>query len=314
VGASLPVLCLLLGTLAGAAHSGETFTASLLVMAFLGAIGMLSAQLGLWATLGYAIGDLVLNERSGAGPLRGAALLVSYGLLALLTVYLPLLTGAARLSARRVNERGNPSTTLELLAAVATAGAGALLWSQALQALIRPGNDPAPLRDRWGVLVAVLVVMAALRVWGEHSARGGPVKAHVAEVRAALGQRARSPSTAWPEPMRIGAEALLLTLFVSGLIASLPQAVLALGFFAVLLRARMILTLRRPHAPQPVAARAGVLVRAGVAAVVGYTLTWLLLTAAGGPWPVLAGLCLTVGLVSLAIVGPQSARGAEAWR
>lgn len=316
VGAGLPVLCLLLGLLAGAVHEGETFTGSLLVLGFLGVAGMLSAHLGLWATLGYAVGDLVLHDHAITGPLGWTALLVSYGLLALLTVYLPLLVGAARLFVRRVDERGNPPMLLELLAAVGTAGVGMFVWSQALRALIRPvfawqglpdavaADAVATLRDRWQVLVGMLMVAAALRVWREHSGRGEVVATHVADVKTQLAQRARSPLGPWPRPVTIGAGAALLTLVVAGLIASPLQTPLVLAFFAALLYGRSRLAETRWP---PSVTRVPVPLRAVVALAIGYGMSWLLMRA-GGSWPTLAAACLTVALVSLAVVQPRGAQ------
>jgi hypothetical protein len=312
VGAGMPVLCLLFGMLAGARHEGETYTASLLIMGFLGAVGMLSAHLGLWGTLGYAVGDLVLRDRAISQPQGLLALLLSYGLLALLTVYLPLLTGGARLVSRNVNPRGNPPMTLELLTAAAVTGGGVFVWSQALRVLIRPVfawqdvqaglEEVAPLRDRWQVLVGILAVTAALRVWREHSARGELVKAHVAEVRAALAQRPHSRLMPWPRPVAIGAGAALLTLVVAGLISSPAQALLVLAFFAVLLQSRgRFAEMRWP----PSVTRVPTLARVLLAMAVGYGMSWVLLGVGDGSWPALVGACLTAALVSLAAVQPR---------
>jgi hypothetical protein len=312
VASGMPVLCLLFGMLAGTRHQGETYTASLLVMGFLGAAGMLSAHLGLWGTLGYAVGDLVIRDRVITQPQGLLALLLSYGLLALLTVYLPLLTGEARLSSRNVNPRGNPPMTLELLTAAVVAGSGVFVWSQALRVLILPVfawqgvqarfEEIAPLRDRWQVLVGILAVTAALRVWREHSGRGEMVKVHVAEVRAALAQRTHGPLMPWPRLVAIGMGAALLTLTMAGLISSPAQALLVLAFFAALLQSRGALA--EIHWPLSVA-RVPTFARVVLAVAVGYGVSWVLLGAGDGSWPALVGACLTAALILLAAVQPR---------
>ncbi|MGH8907551.1 MAG: hypothetical protein ACRD0K_13745 [Egibacteraceae bacterium] len=318
-GAGLPVLCLLLGLLAGAAHAGETFTGSLLVLGFLGVAGMLSAHLGLWSTLGYAVGDLTIHDHTITGPQGWVALLASYGLLALLTVYLPLLVGTVRLAIRRVDVKGNPPILLELLAAALAAGAGMFIWSQALRVLILPvftwqglqnaDADAAvlTLRDRWPVLVGILMIAAALRVWRETTSRGELVATHVAELRTEFAKRAPRPVRSWPRPVTTGAGAALLTLVVAGLIASPIQALLVLAFFAALLynRDRPIIPL---WSPTPTGMPG--FLRPVLAMTAGYGISWLLMRAASGPWPAvswpaLAGACLTVALVSLAAVQPR---------
>ncbi|MGH8931135.1 MAG: hypothetical protein ACRDZO_11065, partial [Egibacteraceae bacterium] len=309
LGAGAPVLTALLGLLGGALHSGQTFATSLLVMGFLGVAAMMSAHLGLLGTIGYVIGDLVIRERAQSGLQESVALLFSYALLALLTVYLPLLVGTVRLAARTAYKRGDLPLWLEIVAAVVVAATGAFAWAQALRVLIRPAfawqgaqvsaSDLGPLTGGWSILVAVTAGAAALRVWREHKGRGGVVAAHVKEVRSALRPRTRRVTSARPvqQPLAIGATAALLTVLVAGLIDGIAQGVVVFMFFAAMLwgRARLAGTPAPGSGP-----RVSVLARGAVAVVAGYGLSALLLTVPNGSWPALAGTCLTAALVVLA--------------
>jgi hypothetical protein len=308
-----PIVATLLGLLAGTRHQGEAFTGSLLTMCVLATIGLLSAQLGFWATAGYVVGDLLLRQ-GGAGGLGGiAARVVAAALLLMLTVYVPLLVGAARLRSRRLDERGRPPLITEALTAAVTAAAAVTVWAVATRVLIRPvyawqsiapsAAELVPLSQRWEVLVAVAAVAAAFRVWREEAGRGDMVQMHVAELRVDLARVRRrwvtrqSPGRpAWPA--RLAARAGMLTVLVAGLASNLFQALLAFVFWAWLLEARRRLALLAW--PLPVL-RTPPLVRLAVALALGYGLSGLLLAVTNGLGPVLASTCLTAALVTLVI-------------
>ena len=302
-----PIVAALAGTVAGARHLGQAFTASLLTMAVLGVLGILSAHLGLWTVAGYVFGDLVIHDRAVAGLGALGALVVAAILLGLLTVYIPLLVGAARLAARRIDERGRPPVILEALVAALTTAVAATAWALAARVLVRPvyawqGLEPgptelAPLLARWEVLVGVLALAAAFRVWREDAARGEIVRAHVATLRRDLAGASRPAGRPWPEPARLVAGAAALTVVVAGLVGGAVQAMLTLAFFAGLLWARG----RLATAWWPLQLlRVPALVRGAAALSVGFGLSGLILYVSNGLGAALLSTCLITTLVTLA--------------
>jgi hypothetical protein len=311
VGALGPIVATVLGLIAGTRHQGQAFTASLITMAVLATVGMMSAQLGVWATAGYLLGDVLLRDRPGLGFSGLAALLVAGVLLTLLTVYVPLLVGAARLAVRRVDERGQPPAVLEALTGAAAAAAAVAVWAVATRVLIRPvyawqGVAPtvaelAPLSQRWLVLVGVAALAAAFRVWREEVARGEMVRLHVAEMRVDLSRiaRRREVRRHWTpgRPVRVAALAALLMVVVAGLVGSVVQALLAFVFLAAVIEARH----RMAGLAWPVGLlRTPAWLRAGVVLAVGYGLAGLILAVTNGVAPALASTCLIVAMVTLA--------------
>jgi hypothetical protein len=101
VAAIAPPLALLLGLLLGWLHfaPGETFTFSILVMALMLLVSNFSAALGAWLWLGYVVGDFFLFRRNiySYSVLEQfvhvrVPLLIAYVLLAMLLVFIPLLS------------------------------------------------------------------------------------------------------------------------------------------------------------------------------------------------------------------------------
>lgn len=187
-----PTASLALGVLIGALQNGPTYTASFVVMATLLSLGMMSVQLGAWGVAGYAFGDLWL--RPHPSPLLDAlpALVVvhvpqllSYALLALLVVGVPVLVRAAGSAAsmsaavpRRLRETAGSAV------AALSAGFLTITWAQAVAVLIRPvftwpGGQPAAtdivwLQQRAWATALLAVALSLARDEVERRAVGGP--------------------------------------------------------------------------------------------------------------------------------------------
>ncbi|HYL70653.1 MAG TPA: hypothetical protein VEY89_05055, partial [Candidatus Dormibacteraeota bacterium] len=146
VAALAPLLALVVGFLVGWRHplATDLFTTSVAVMVLALLVGTLSAAVGAWLVIGYAVGDVVLGVRDtvflGTFTNSGktwAALILCDLVFALLVVLIPL---TARALAGEVGmrwfARSGPAPVVAL-----TAVASALLvfaWTQAALVLTRP--------------------------------------------------------------------------------------------------------------------------------------------------------------------------------
>lgn len=261
VAAAATPLVVLIGLLLGARHPGETFTYSIGVMALLIGAGLFSAQLGVAAVVGYAIGDLLYHghpslwvavQRSAVQTLLRVhlPLLISYAVLAVVCVNVPLIGASVRLQVRSVRLlRTLPwvGRILEGVVYVALIGVLVYAWANAAPVLIRPvytwqgGQPPVaairPLQTQGQLLAVTAAAVAAARVVLEELALHPRVVALALPLSIALPLAVRRrPRTAGVLATLAGAFGL--TLLLAGLIGSLTEGALVLLFFVLLLWAR----------------------------------------------------------------------------
>ncbi|MCC2313353.1 hypothetical protein [Cellulomonas xiejunii] len=302
------------------------YTSHLLVVGVVGLLGTVGAALGLWATVGLGVGLLLVGD-DVAPWLSGVAWvfqgllpqLLSWVVLGLLAVLVPLTTQAARAAVRasaRVPVRLRAPG--ELAAAGLTAAFATAVWSSAAPLLIRPlfvwaGSSPtveaiAPLQER-GVWLAIVLGLAAVgRVLLDRRALVGPTARLSQVLGAGLAQQSR---TVLSGRTRAVLGAVGLTFLLSGLIGNALEAVVVLVFFAGLLLLRDRLS---AHPPAVVAQvlRVPRAVRVGVGLLLGFLATRGVL---GFFWvrtqtflPVLVAACVGAALVTL--LGMRAGRDA----
>jgi hypothetical protein len=282
--AGAPPLALLVGVLLGAVHPGPVYATSLLVVLILAAVAGLGAALGLYALVGYALGDLVLHQTAGYPYGGGApfadrllrtdlARLDTHLVLASLVVVAPLVATALRQRGQRLVRPGTKRLVIGFaLAAVAQAGL-AYLWGQAAALLIRPvwsfwgaPTDSGAIDNlqRHGVWIA-LVTLAA--VAGRGVLTGLAARHPVAAPRSPW-VRFRTP-VAPPWPVAAVLRAAACTLLLAGLIGSPLGAALVFALFAGVdvLRYRVVPVLR--SYPRLVA-RVPVVLRVAACCLLGY--------------------------------------------
>lgn len=198
-----PPASLALGVI-GARQAGATYTASFVVMATLLSLGLMSVQLGVWGTAGYALGDFWLRAHPSSALDGLSALLVirvplllSYALLALLVVGFPVVVraaGSAGSSSTVVPQRLHEAAGSA--AAALSAGFLVITWAQAVAVLIRPvftwpGGQPAAtdivwLQQRGWVLGLLAVALSLARGEVERRAVRGLVGTLAARLGVAL--------------------------------------------------------------------------------------------------------------------------------
>jgi len=315
------------GLFAGAVHEERTYTYSMLIMILFGVIGQGGASLGLWATAGYAVGDLILNDaaRRDDGIITGVIpSLLSYVLLGLLTVLLPVTVLGVRLAV--LNLRSLPRRLLPLLepvAAAVTAGFGAYVWAKTVPLLIRPvftwpGGVPdvgaiRPLQGFAWILVAFVAAAAVGRVFVERTALVGKTATFSQILWAGLrAQLAKGPRTGVSGLVMVGAGAVGTTWLLSGLIGNYFEAFIVLLFFGALLFVRFFLvTVGAPAVG--LLARVPLLIRFLVGLGLGYGVARIVI---GIFWesttsflPVLVSACVAVAVMTLlTLPAPASAQ------
>jgi hypothetical protein len=229
--------------------SGETFTFSILVMAFMLCAGALGAALGSWLCLGYAVGDFFLFRHCmiGVAPfwqapmsvfLRvGMPAILLYLLLANLIVAMPLLSQAMRLQVRPLIYR-LPLVGRMLAEALLLAFMQALIvygWVQVVPPLIRPvytwtGNVPptgamVPLQSHGLLLVWLASGLGALRVYMEYKALRSPsVVARVRDFATCLAALGPVRRLRLPPLITSIFRAALISFVLAGLLTSWAEA------------------------------------------------------------------------------------------
>jgi hypothetical protein len=256
------------GFVVGARHPGfvDVFTESLWLLVGLAFLGAVSGTIGLYFTLGFAAGDLILGEHplwpefltaDGIEPVaKYGSWLLSYALMALLVVGVPIaaksLAGEFSLPVR-VGRAARGA-----VAVVSVVGITTLLvyvWTQSAPLLVRPvfvwadrlPTVPAiaPLQEHTlpivgagaaGALLRVAILLA-LAGRASASARGGhaPAGARLLalERRFATAHPVRPLLSRVPLLLRIAGRSLLLTALLSGVLADYSQAAIALGVLFV---------------------------------------------------------------------------------
>ncbi|MBV9525338.1 MAG: hypothetical protein JOZ46_05935 [Candidatus Dormibacteraeota bacterium] len=248
VAALAPLLALLLGFIAGWRHplAVDLFTTSVAVMVLALVVGTLSAAVGAWLVIGYAVGDIVLGLRDavflGGFTNSGktwAALILCDIVFALLVVLIPL---TARVLANEVGARWLAARGQAPVVAIAAVASGLLVfaWTQAALVLTRPyftWHGLAPnqasidaLHTAAWALPLVAAGAALLREWLEqrYAARMPP--------RPPLPAAARSHRAA--QPLGIALRVLLAVFILAGLMDTWVDAVIVAVAMAVLLALR----------------------------------------------------------------------------
>jgi hypothetical protein len=231
-----PPIAVLYGVALSQTRSPEqlTYTYSLLALVPVVVLASLGAALGLLATLGYAVCDFLLFDHPSQLATLRPALLVSYLLLAVLTVLTPLAAGLVRRRTLPHPERlGVPGHLLDVALAALILGGLVFLWTESSAVLIRPifvwteagtpTDDAIHPLQQFGVVLALVAAGAgALRV--ELETRAGP------EAAVAVGQGLRQlPARRLPAPVSAAIDGLLLTFLVGGLLDSWLEVPLVLA-------------------------------------------------------------------------------------
>jgi hypothetical protein len=260
VGLLAPVGAFLLGLIFGVFHPGfeAIFTESLLLLLLITVVGTLSGAVGLYLTLGFALGDLALGDHPlwryaelADAPAQYGSLLLSYLLLAMLAVGVPI---AAKSFAA---EFMLPVAAPRALRAIVGLGAmifinGLLVyvWLQSAPLLVRPvflwaGQTPtvpaiAPMQEDWPLIVAISILAAIGRAVAQLLLA---VKIGQPDRMTQLEERFRTAApivpllSRLPLALRLVMRAAMLTLVLAGLYAALWQALLS---FVVLLGAQFL--------------------------------------------------------------------------
>ncbi|HEU0128275.1 MAG TPA: hypothetical protein VFQ48_06685 [Pseudonocardiaceae bacterium] len=274
IGAVSVPAALVFGMIVGMLHPGfeNVFTEALWLLLLVAFGGAISGTLGLYFTVGFALGDLILGDHAVWDflypstvldvPAKYGSLLLSYGVLALLAVGVPIATKSLAAEFSLPPAIGRPLRGM--VAVVAVVGITALLafvWVQSAPILVRPiflwaGSPPtaaaiSPLQENGGVLVAaaacgalvravMLLVLANLASVAEQH---GP--ATVGTRLIALEQRFHTTVpvlpllSRLPLVLRLAGRVLLLTALLSGMFAEYWQAALT---FLVLLGAQLLVS------------------------------------------------------------------------
>jgi len=263
-GVAVPIAALVIGFVLGARPWTDevfTYTQSIGIIGVLLALGVLGGALGTWATLGYAVGELLLARTPPLGALLATGIegrlrfmwpgwLASYLVLLLVVAAAPVLGDTARQVVRRRLSR-MPDTGGVVGDVVFVAATSAVVWVWCLSTtyLIRAvfvSRDAAPQLEavttvqlRTGGLVLLAALAAAGRVALERVGAGHPV---VPRTWAAI---VPPPVPQYSPPVAAAGLvvlAYLQTLILSGLIVGWPQFLGVLVCLATaLLLGRLIL-------------------------------------------------------------------------
>jgi len=229
VAALAPLLALFFGFIIGWRHplATDLFASSVAFMVLALVVGTLSAAVGAWLVIGYAVGDVTIGVRDpaflGAFTNSGktwAALILCAFVLAMLVVLIPL---TARALANEVAARWLAGRGFAAEAGVAIAAEVLLVfaWTQAALVLTRPyftwhGLAPSTstvegLHTAAWALPLVAIGAAGLRAWLDvrYAAATPP--------RATLPAR---PHRRTPKPVAIAVRALIAVFLLAGLMDS----------------------------------------------------------------------------------------------
>lgn len=263
VGLVAPLWGLLVGLIIGAFHPGFeiVFTEALWLLLLVAVVGTLSGAVGLYLTIGFALGDLLLGEHllwqfSGVTdlPAKYGSLAISYLLLAMLAVGVPI--AAKSLAAEFMLPVGSPRALRALVglgAMVLITGLLVFVWLQSAPLLVRPvfvwaGVSPTvpaisavQEHGTWVVAMAVLAAIGRAVIQASLAAKvGQPDRMTALEERFRTAEPVTPLLSRLPLVVRLVFRAALLTLVLAGLFAAYWQAVLT---FVVLLAAQFLATM-----------------------------------------------------------------------
>ncbi|HLL65742.1 MAG TPA: hypothetical protein VK453_08330 [Micromonosporaceae bacterium] len=291
IGLLAPIVAFVGGFVVGAFHPGFDiiFTEALWLLMLVAAIGAASGAVGLYLTVGFALGDLTLGDHPSrtyqsyvTSPVEAFAgqygsLLLSYLLLAMLAVGVPI--AAKSLAAEFMLPTSTPRALRAIVAIVtviATTGLLVYVWLQSTPLLVRPvfvwtGTQPtveamAPAQQSgaWVITFAVLAGTARSVVQLTSAANMGGAGADPAagtrlpgrmdelEARFRTAQPVVPLLSRLPLPARLVIRAAFLTLILSGLYAAYWHALLT---FVVLLAAQFLAAFLGTRAPAGYARR-----------------------------------------------------------
>jgi hypothetical protein len=243
VAAAAPPIAAAAGAVLAGLHREQSFTASVLLVSLLAAIGLTSVQLGAWAWLGYTLVEVATNgQRLSSFAVRGTeawlrlqgATVAHAVLLGMLVVGVPMVVLATRLEVRGFGwlRRAGPSG--EAVAAVIATGVALYLWTQATVLLVRPvftlqRAQPtvaavAPVQVQWPLVVGVGIGVVGLRLYTERRALAPRVEAAVA----AASTRLAAAAGVWRLPGVVSAalSAAVGTLLLASVVSGLSEAAL----------------------------------------------------------------------------------------
>lgn len=263
------------GAVVGAQHPGfeDIFTESLWLLVAVAFAGAVSGTIGLYFTLGFAVGDLLLgdhplwnfsfrNDEALELAAQYGSWLLSYAVLAMLAVGVPIAAKSLAAEFSLPAKAGRAVRgTLALIAVIGITALLVFVWIQSAPLLVRPvfvwadvvPTVPAiaPLQEDGGLVVAAgalgalvrVTVLLALAGRASTAIRGGhaPAGARLLalERRFDTAEPVRPLLSRAPAPLRLAGRALVMTTLLAGLFAELWQAALTFG---VLVTAQLLVT------------------------------------------------------------------------
>lgn len=273
---ALHVLVLVGGFASGWLHPGfrTVFSESMFFMIVAGAIGMLSARMGLLFVISFAIGDFFLVSHRAFydhGLIRNflevrVPLLIEYSLLGMLLIGIPLVV-KQMVGTFRPPSKLSDTQLIFVAAGLMGVLTGVLVffWAQAAPLLMRPifvwNQSPSaiptamamPLQTQWYIIVVALSVVAYARVWIQYRIDTNE------GIEKTLGPLKEQLSTAKPVvPLTIQISPILLAIIssvwivflLSGMLTNWLQVIILVVVFAAFsaLRSGIILL---PLGPLP---------------------------------------------------------------
>lgn len=258
VGLLAPIFVFVLGLIIGVFHPGfdYVFTEALWVLLLIALVGALSGALGLYLTLGFVLGDLLLGEHPQWGrfgnsdlldiPAQYGSMFLTYALFAMLAVGVPI---AAKSFAAEFRLPASVPRAVRALvglgALVLISGLLVWVWTQSAPLLVRPVFVWADVRPTviamsttqengvWIVILAVLATIARafvqLSLANPIGPDSKPDRMSQLEDRFQTDEPVRPLTSRMPLLVRLFLRAAILTALLSGLYAAFWQAWLTFG-------------------------------------------------------------------------------------
>lgn len=315
---AIPIASFIAGCGLALLQKGTTFSYSLLGLALFAAIAGIGAGAGCYALLGYVIVDIVKGNPLGGLPRPDALTLfqifsaaaISYALLAMLLVLVPIAAVGLREETTRLLRVGRPWFRQSVHALLA----GGLIWAwcQATAFLLRPvwsfrGRSPdidaiQPLQIQTWVVVLAGVLTVVSRTFVEMIAARNPPR-WMEEPTLDPRFHPRLPPVIVTVPLR----AVLLLVLLAGLVGSVLEAVLL--FVALLVPLFIQARIGRYKLVRAVTSRVPVLARIIVVVVAAY----LIATVVVEPWarsttsfvPMLISVTLSLFVAAFLLPHPE---------